>query len=531
MSGRCRVFFGLRVTDGHVQRTISPSPWPATAGVRARLTALAAAALLAACATGAPPRPADAALPTGYDTLPTSTAPDGSLDHWWTLYDDSQLATLTWRALSQGFSVRTALARLEETQALRSIALARYNPQGNLQAGADYRDTRNLADTPSFGTTVTGPPQTTTPSPSLAGFGATKSASVSLPVSWEIDLFGRRNITGAAAQADVIAARFDIEAARAAIAAEVARSLFQARGFKVQKGESLETVRIQRALQDVVAERARRGLTPSSELDRVATDVAQAEAQAEALDAALLASQRALLVVLGAAADPRSTVDVDAKLGPVPAIPPALPGDLLVRRPDVRSAFARVQRAAGNVRLAELDFFPRLTLNPGVGISAQRSSFDTTTSFWSLGLGLVVPILDRPRLQAQLKAEGARAEQAVLNYERTVQTAFSEADQALVRLQSDRRRVDTLVEGERRGRVGYDAAKKRYELGFAGLTELLDAERAWRATRAALTTARLDALQRSVQVFQALGGGWNFVATESAARAASQACARTGKCS
>ncbi len=488
--------------------------------VRARLLTLAAAALLAACATGAPPRPADTVFPTGYDTLPTTPALSESLDHWWTLYDDPQLAVLTQRALAQGFSVRTALARLEETRALRSIALTRYDPQGNLQAGAEYRDTRNLEDTPSIGTTVAGSTQAPTAVPSLAGFGATRSASVSLPVSWEIDLFGRRSATSAAAQADVIAARFEVEAARAAIAAEVARSLFQARGFKVQRDESLETVRIQRALQDIVAERARRGLTPSSELDRVATDVAQAEAQAEALDAALLASQRALLVVLGAGTDPRTAIDVDAKLGPVPTIPPALPGDLLVRRPDVRSAFARVQRAAGNVRLAELDFFPRLTLNPGVGISAQRSSFDTTTSFWSLGLGLVVPILDRPRLQAQLNAEGARAEQAVLNYERTVQTAFSEADQALVRLRSDRRRVDTLVEGERRGRSGYDAAKKRYELGFAGLTELLDAERAWRATRSALTTARLDALQRSVQVFQALGGGWNFIATKLEAVAA-----------
>ncbi len=74
-----------------------------------------------------------------------------------------------------------------------------------------------------------------------------------------------------------------------------------------------------------------------------------------------------------------------------------------------------------------------------------------------------------------------------------------------------------MIEGERRGRSGYDAARKRYELGFANLTELLDAERAWRATRSALTTARLDALQRSVQVFQALGGGWDFSAQNTAA--------------
>ncbi|MEP6558252.1 MAG: TolC family protein [Burkholderiales bacterium] len=483
---------------------------------RARLSALATAVLLTACATGAPPRAADVALPETYDTLPAGTART-SLDHWWTLYNDPQLTQLTQAALAQGFTVRTALARLEETRALRSIALARFNPQGNLQASADYRYTRNLEDVPSIDATTAGGAPAAGAVASLAGFGAAKSASVSLPVSWEIDLFGRRKAAGTAAQADVIAARFDVEAARAAIAAEVARSLFQARGFKVQRNEATETVRIQRELQAVVAERARRGLAPSSELDRVATDVAQAEAQAEALDAALLASRRALLVVLGSGAQPLATLDVETRLGTVPAVPAALPGELLARRPDVRQAFARVQRAASSVRLAELDFFPRLTLNPGIGITAQRSSFDTTTSFWSLGLGLVVPILDRPRLQAQLAAEGARAEQAVLNYERTVQTAFSETDQALLRLQSDRRRVGTLVEGERRGRSGYDAARKRYELGFAGLTELLDAERAWRATRSALTSARLDALQRSVQVFQALGGGWDFHSTAASA--------------
>ncbi len=218
--------------------------------LRARLSALAAAALLAACATGAPPRMADVALPTNFDTLPVG-ASAASLDRWWTLYDDRQLAELTERALSQGFSVRTALARLEETRALRSVALARFNPQGNLQANAEYRDTRNLEDTPSVGTTVTGTTPAAAATPTLAGFGATKSAGISLPVSWEIDLFGRRATTARAAEADVIAARFDVEAARAAIAAEVARSLFQARGFKVQAGEALETVRIQREVQTV----------------------------------------------------------------------------------------------------------------------------------------------------------------------------------------------------------------------------------------------------------------------------------------
>ena len=112
---------------------------------------------------------------------------------------------------------------------------------------------------------------------------------------------------------------------------------------------------------------------------------------------------------------------------------------------------------------------------------------------------------------AQLGAEGARAEQAVLAFERTVQTAFSEADQALIRLAADRRRVALLEDGVARARKAYEAAQKRYELGFADLQQLLDAERAYRATRVSLTSARVDALQRSVQVFQTLGGGWDAI--------------------
>jgi NodT family efflux transporter outer membrane factor (OMF) lipoprotein len=339
--------------------------------------------------------------------------------------------------------------------------------------------------------------------------GVTKTASLTLPVSWELDLFGRRSTTGRVADADVAAAGFDVEAARAAIAAEVARSLFQTRGLLVQRDEARETVRIQRELLRVVVERAARGISASSEADRIAGDVAQAEAQAVDLDAAQTASRRALLAVIGGGTDPLATLNVSPALGVVPAVPAAMPSDLLARRPDVRLAAAHIQKSASSVRLAELDFFPRLTLNPGAGLSMQRGAFDTTTGFWSIAAGLVVPILDRRRLHAQLRAESARAEQAVLAYERAVQTAFSEADQALVRLAADRRRVDLLVAGESRARKAYDAALKRYQLGFADLTELLDAERAWRATRVALTIARIDALQRSVQVFQALGGGWD----------------------
>ena len=441
---------------------------------------VAAMALLGGCASIAPPRSAHIALPSAYDNA-SNNARIEAIDHWWSLYDDPQLAILVGRALTQGFSVREALARLAESRGLRSVALSQFDLQGDLQANAEYRDTHDHDNGSATGGI----------SPEGNNNRVSRSASINLPVSWELDLFGRRAATARASEADIEAARFDVEAARAAIAAEVARAVFQSRGLKVQRNEALETLRIQRELLRVVMERARRGLAPSSEADRVAADLAQAQAQVDDLAAALNASRRALLVVLGSGTDDLGDDDVRSTLGEVPEVPAAIPGDLLVRRPDVRIAAWRVTRAASDIRLAELDFFPRLTLNPGIGVSAQRGAIDTTTSFWSLAAGLTVPILDRSRLHAQLKVEGARAEQSVLAYERIVQTAFSEADQSLTRLQGDRRRVATLTGGEVRARTAYDAALKRYQLGFADLQELLDAERAWRATRSALTAAKV----------------------------------------
>ncbi|MGQ0621015.1 MAG: efflux transporter outer membrane subunit [Panacagrimonas sp.] len=455
--------------------------------------------LLGSCITGLGPQQPQMDLPPDYDALAQSALPPTELDHWWLLYADAQLTDLVQRAQRTGFSAREALARLEEAQAVRASALSRFDPQAAVQGNAELRQTEDLDDSESGGTTGS------------AGFtstGRTRTAGLSFPVSWELDLFGRRAAARRAADADLAAARFEFEATHATLVAELARSLFQARGLAVQLEDARAIARIQKAVLDLVNRRVEHGLAATSEADRVAADVAQTDAQAEGVEGELKATRRALLVLLGDGLDPLSSLSVADDIGTVPAVPTTLPGDLLVRRPDVRQAEARIRAAAGNVRLAELEFFPRLTLEPSAGLSWQRGALDSSTGFWALGAGLAVPILDRPRLSALLRAEGARGEQAVIAYERSVQTAYSEADQALTRLEIDRRRVLTLVDGEVRARRAYDAALLRYQRGFSDLQVVLDAERAWRATRTTLTGARIDALLRSVQAFQALGGGW-----------------------
>jgi outer membrane protein, multidrug efflux system len=471
----------------------------------ALLTALAVST--AGCTTGRAPRTADAALPGAFEAGGGVAYAPAALDQWWTLFDDPELNTLVSQALAASPTVREAEARLEEARAIRQGALTSFNPQGALEGSASYQQTESLDGDDGGGTTIPGLPA------GVGGFstsGETRSAGLNFNVSWELDLFGRRRAAQRTADADLLAARFSYEGTRAQLAADTATSLFQARGLAIQLEDAEETVRIQRELLRVVTRRVDVGLSARSDTAVVEADLRQAEAESARLEAELRAAKRSLLVLVGRATEPTEGLVISPVAVDPPPAPEVMPGVLLARRPDVREAEARIRSAAGALTTAELDFYPRLNLLPGAGLSlSEQSGFESNTGFWSIGAGLAVPVLDRPRLQAQLRAQTARTEQAVLAYERTVQGAFSEAERTLVQLNADRSRTALLEAAEQRARVAYDAAQRRYRTGLEGLQPVLDAERVWRGTRSALAGARVQALQRSVQAFKAVGGGWS----------------------
>jgi multidrug efflux system outer membrane protein len=121
---------------------------------------------------------------------------------------------------------------------------------------------------------------------------------------------------------------------------------------------------------------------------------------------------------------------------------------------------------------------------------------------------VTVPFLSIPKLLAEVKAQGARGEQAVAAYEKAVQTAYGDAEKGLTTLQADEVRVGLLKTATDKSRFAYDAARKGYELGLTDLTTLVQAEQGWRQTRAAYSSAATSALVDSVATFKALGGGW-----------------------
>ncbi len=454
---------------------------------------LASALALAACAT---PRAADVSLPAAFEAPAGAPAGALALDTWWTAYGDPELTALVEQALARNPDIRTARARLDEVKAQRTSAILQYLPQGDATGSAKRTTTEQLsgvrASIPGFSTD-----------------GTSEQYAANFNVSWEIDPFGRGFVAYRAADAEVDRVRFAYEVTRAQLAANTADAWFQAKGLAIQLADARETARIQKDLYDVATRRAELGLAAGSEPDRVAGDLAQAQAQVAALEAQLQVQKRAILVLTGRVVEPTANIVATPAVGEAPAVPAALPSDLLQRRPDVRQAQAAVRSAAGQQRLAQLAFFPTFTLSPGLGWSRiEQPGFTSETQNWSIGGSVMQPILSIPRRMQDLKVQNARAEQAVTAYEKTVQTAFQEAEGALVNLDADRRRVALLTDGEARARRAYDAARQAYARGLTDLSSTLSAEQAWRAVRTQLTSAQVQSLRRSVQAMKAIGGGW-----------------------
>ncbi|HEX4196602.1 MAG TPA: efflux transporter outer membrane subunit [Caulobacteraceae bacterium] len=484
--------------------------------MRLRLTPLMLLPILAGCALGpAVPKP-DTRLPVAFEAPADVTQPGAPLDHWWTAYNDPQLESLIQLALVNAPDARTAYAKLEDALAVRAGALASYGPQGAFQGSATDTYTNVLQGPAPIVLPIAGFPPI-----SFTNAGNTQDYLANFDVSWEIDIFGRKRAARGKANADLAVARLDDVATITELEASVADQLFQARGLAIQLDDAREANRIDQQLADIARKKADHGLGSSADADQAAATAAQSAAQVTDLEGQLHAARRTLLVLVGKGAEPLATLPADAEAGTPPAVPATVPSELLARRPDVREAAQQIRSATGQLKLDELALFPKFTLSPGVGLTSEPLfGASLTSDVWSIGVGMVQPILDLPRLKTVIRSRGAQADEAVIAYEKAVQTAYGESENALVQLSADEQRVKILTTGEAQARSAYDAARKRYAYGIDDLTSTLSAEQTWRTTRAALTSAEVQALRRSVTAFKALGGGWTPgpVPTQQAAR-------------
>lgn len=458
---------------------------------------LAAAALLtlAGCAVGPDyQRPADA-LPETFNAVAAEAAAQPAAPQekeWWRLFQDATLNQLVDQALIHNHDLLAAVARLEEAEGLAREAGAVFYPEFDLSAGGS----RTQAST-----------RTATAQASMPRLQ--DSRTVALGTSFEIDLWGKLRRANQAARAELLASRYARDTVELSVAGLVASNYLTLRAADANLSFTRNTLENRQKALDIVKSRLTGG--SASPIDQYQAEGILATAEAQLADLrrqrSLAESQLALLTGQpGLAIAPG-----DLRQLPLPPVPPAgLPSSLLEARPDIRQAEETLVSANARIGVAKAALFPTVTLTGSMGSAsaALADLFTAGAGTWVLGLGAAMPIFDAGRNSARIDQASARQKQALVSYQKTVQTAFKEVNDALVNLREN-------GEGDRAQEKRVQAAEKtlelsqyRYQAGYSAFLEVLDAQRSTNDAQLAYVATRQARLNSAVDLFKALGGGW-----------------------
>lgn len=422
-------------------------------------------------------------------------------ERWWTLYSDTVLDALVAEAFAHNHDLALAAARVDEARALWQVADSQRYPSLDATAQRDRTRSSEVA-----------------PIPIPASALERNSYRATLNVSYELDFWGRLRGAGNAARADLLASEAARDTVRLALSADVVRSYFTLRALDQQIAVTQRSLVLREDNLKLQRVRAAAGLTSDYQLRQLEAEVQAARAQLPALERSRTTEELALAVLLGRS--PRAITEStlarrddgsQAQQAPALLAPEGLPSDLLLRRPDIVQAEQRLIAANARIAVARAALFPRISLTGYLG-SESRALSDLLSGpslIWQLAFGLAQPIFQGGRLAGEVEAVKAREQQALAQYQKALQEAFREVQQAL----SAQTRAREIFDAETTRAVALRdtlrLARIRYDNGLTSQLEVIDAER----NLLAADLNRVDALRAQrvavADLTRALGGGWS----------------------
>jgi NodT family efflux transporter outer membrane factor (OMF) lipoprotein len=458
------------------------------------LLATASALSLAACAAGpnyvAPTPPQTAAGPF----LSTSAAvtTDPVQGNWWQLYRDPVLDQLVADALAANTDVRVAVARIAKARAsLREVRSDRL-PSAQVSAGANYGRLPESQRAP----------------------GADREdwqVDAGLDIGYEVDLFGRVRRNVEAARGDLAAAQADADAVRVIVAADTARAYADAASAAERLAVAQRIVALLDKSIDLTERRRSVGLGTRLDTARIGALRNQRQAEVPALAAERDAALFRLATLTGrtpaelpeAAKLRQTTLRLDQ---PIPV------GDgaaLLARRPDIRAAERRLGAATARIGVATADLYPRITLGGSAGSTGTGFGdiFGAGPLRWLLG-GLLSWNINPAPARARIAGAEADTQAALATFDGTVQRALEETETALSAYAHALERRTALQAARNEAFAAVNIARARQREGDIDSLALLDAERTFADAEAALAAADAGIADAQVDLFRALGGGW-----------------------
>jgi multidrug efflux system outer membrane protein len=450
--------------------------------------------LLTGCSMGPNyERPATVPVPAGWrDTALALRDSSYANIPWWGVLGDTTLQALVRIALKENRDLHIALGRVNEARALLGLQRLELFPEIGIQAGV-----RRAQGADSL----------------LSGITSRETWFLGGGLSWELDFWGRVRRLNESALATLLASEQGRRGVILTVVSEVARAYLELLDLDGQIAIAQTQVRIRQESLELARARWQGGLTSELDVRQGENALAVAEGTLSRTLRQRTQKENELSVLLG-----RPPSDVPRGLSLTQqqfpnVIPAGLPSQLLERRPDVRQAEEQLRSANAKIGAAIAALFPSISLTAAGGTASGDLGdlFKTGTGFWSIAANLFQPILNHGRNKKQVAAERARTEAAVGQYEKTVLIAFREVEDGLVAVRRLREEADAASRAAVAARQAVEIAGLRYEGGVDNYLNLLDAQRA--QLEAELQESELQRQQRVavVQLYKALGGGWDAV--------------------
>jgi outer membrane protein, multidrug efflux system len=413
---------------------------------------------------------------------------------WWDSYGDPGLSELVRRAARENRDVKIAAERVRAARAGETISRSWLFPSiGVYGTGFDAK-TGYSSEVKQL----------------VWSAADTKGAQGGVDVSWEIDIAGRLRAGAAAAAADRLAAEDTARGVRLLAVTDVASNYFTLVGALRQ----LDTVRAISAAQDetlrLVTSRERVGLATRFDVERAQTDASKARAAIPPLETLAAVSRHRIAVLIGDQASNASSIAVSRNDIAVPSAHTGQPAALLQRRPDLLAAQAQLDAANARRQQAMAEWFPR----PFLGALFGREGLDVNgiafgaARFSTVAALIAMPIFNAGRTQAINDIAESGQKEAVLHYEDAIVRALEDVENSLVALDDERQREQLLQSAATSAEAALGHAQSLYNRGQIDLLPLLDAQRARLAVRVSANDANTQLLLDSVQLYKALGGGW-----------------------
>lgn len=413
---------------------------------------------------------------------------------WLGAFNNAPLTELVNGGLADNFDLKSAAARVDAAREQAVIAGAGRWPQLAFTPGYQRKTSRAGGETSEYG-----------------------AFTAMFNLNWELDVWGRIKAGQQAAETEAEAVGDDYRAAQLSLAARIAQAYFEFSEARLQAAVAAQSVKDRGVIVDLVRGRFNKGLTRGLDLRLVLTDLANAEAQlAQARNDVQLIGKR-LQTLLGryprndqAAQDGTNAFDSALSLPQPPAsLNAGLPAELLERRPDVIAAFRRLRAADSRLESAEKALLPRVTLTGagGTGSPALTEIIDPRAAAWNLAAGLAQPLFTGGQLQAEIRYNEAKVQEAFNQYQSVALNAFREVEQALAAEAWLRTQEQALREAVEQTEASRKLAVYSYRQGLIEILTLLDSYRSTLNAQSAHLAVQRQLLNNRIGLYLALGGG------------------------